>query len=357
LFHLGNRTLRDVQTTLARYEALIADRRVRGLDPYFVPDRSLGWRLQPFAHHPRWPYATNRFGNRRSWPDGFGPIQPDRHVAILGNSHAHGDEAPDDETWIYQTQEKLGPGWRLHNLGVTAYATDQAILRFLDFLEQQRVDIAVLAVTTTELYRNLNQCRAFVLADREIPLFKPRFRQDRGELRLIDIPTKGARALASELDDPAVLAALRRDDAFYPGLMTQAIDIGRRLHLPLPTIYERLYEPALELTIALCRYFLQICQARGITPIIMFLPVFWGGFPAGTEYDTLAHTFSGDVPLIDARRVFSPERLKLSRDVLHQRANHYTRLSAGWVAEYAAAQLEEIAGAPALSQVPLPRTS
>jgi len=354
---LGNRTLADARGTLQAYDELLARRRAKGVNLYVLPDRTLGWRLQPLARHPRWPYATNALGNRNSWPASFSAAKADRHVAILGNSHTHGDEAPDQDTWVFQAQEMLGPYWRVHNLGVTAYATDQAVLRFLEFLPRQQLDIAVLTVTTTEIYRNLNHCRAFIMADREVPLFKPRFRLERGALRLIDVPTKGGRALASELDDPKVLAALRRDDAFYPKLTTQAIDIGRRLHLPLPTIYQRLHEPALELTIALCRHFLQICHARGITPIIMFLPVFWGGFPAGPEYDALEDIFSREVPLIDARRVFSTERLKLPRDILHQRANHYTRLSAGWVAEYAAAQLEAIAGAPALPQVPLPQTS
>lgn len=341
--HLGNRTLPDARDTLARYDALVAERRAQGLDLYIVADRALGWRMQPLARHPRWPYAANRFANRRSWPEAFEEAKPERHVAILGNSHVHGDEAPDEETWVFQTQAKLGPGWRLHNLGVSAYATDQAILRFHDFLPNQRVDIAVLAITTTELYRNLNLCRAFMMDDREIPLFKPRFRAEGEALRLVETPTKEGRPLASELNDPEVQAVLRRYDAFYPFLATQLCDIGRRFRIPFATIYERLYEPALELTIALCRYFVASCRERGIVPAIMFLPVFWGSFPAGPEYDSLEREFSDQVPLLDGRAVFTPERLSLPRDVLHRRANHFTALSAGWVADHVASRLEALA--------------
>lgn len=342
MIQLGNRTLPDARETLARYDEFVAARRAQGLDLYSVADHDLGWRLLPLARHPRWPYATNRFGNRNSWPEAFEETEPERHVAILGNSHVHGNEAPDEETWVFQTQVKLGPGWRLHNLGVSAYATDQAILRLLDFLPGQRVDVAVLAITTTEMYRNLNQCRAFMMDDRDIPLFKPRFQVENGALRLVETPAKGERALATELDDPEVLALLRRHDAFYPFLATQLCDIGRRFRIPFTTIYERLYTPALELTVDLCRFFVASCRERGVVPAIMFLPVFWGSFPAGPEYARLEHEFSDEVPLLDARTVFTPERLSLPRDVLHHRANHFTALSAGWVSDHIASRLEDL---------------
>jgi len=343
VIQLGNRTLSDARDTLARYDDFVAERRAQGLDLYSVADHALGWRLLPQARHPRWPYETNQFGNRRSWPKAFEETEPDRHVAILGNSHVHGNEAPDEETWVFQTQERLGPGWRLHNLGVSAYATDQAILRLLDFLPHQRVDVAVLAITTTEMYRNLNQCRAFMMDDRDIPLFKPRFQVEDETLRLVETPTKGGRPLASELSDPEVLALLRRNDAFYPFLATQLCDIGRRFRIPFSTVYERLYGPALELTVELCRFFVASCRERGIVPAIMFLPVFWGSFPAGMEYDNLEREFSDEVPLLDARAVFTPERLSLPRDVLHHRANHFTALSAGWVSDHVASRLEDLA--------------
>jgi hypothetical protein len=337
---LGNRTLSDIKGNLARYEAMVAKRRSEGQDLYIVRDSALGWRMQPNAHHPRWPYTTNELGNRASWSQDVADVTPARQVAILGNSHVHGDEAPDAETWVAQAQTKLGADWRVHNLGVSAYATDQAILHFLDFQSRHPVDFAVLAITTTEIYRNLNQCRAFMMEDREIPIFKPRFVDDAGALRLADIPIRGDRPLADELDDPAVLAALRRDDAFFPSYATQLRDIARRMHLPLATIYQRLYEPALKLTIALCHHFVASCRDRGVQPAIMFLPVFWGSFPAGPEYDRLAAALGNDVPLIDARSAFTPDRLALSRDILHHRANHYTARSAGWVAEHVATSLK-----------------
>jgi len=341
---LGNRSLAEARETLASYDELVARRRAEGRDRYIVADRALGWRMQSDTHHPRWPYSTNRLGNRRSWPEDFDAREPARHVAILGNSHVHGDEVADEETWVYQMQVGLGPAWRVHNLGVTAYATDQAILRFLDFLPHQSVDVAVLAITTTEIYRNLNQCRAFVMADREIPLFKPRFRLDEGTLRRIDIPAKGGRPLADELADPDVLAALRRNDAFYPFVSTQLRDIGRRFHLPFASIYERLFGQALVLTIELIHKFIAVCRERAIVPVLMFLPVFWGAFPAGPEYDAMERELSGELALIDARAVFTSERLLLPRNVLHHRANHFTLLSAGWIADYAVQRFATVGG-------------
>lgn len=336
---LGNRTLADIKGNLSRYEAMVSARRAQGQDLYIVPDSALGWRMEPNARHPRWPYTTNGMGNRTSWADELADVDPIRNVAILGNSHVHGDESRDAETWVAQTQTKLGPDWRIHNLGVSAYATDQAILHFFDFQEHQKVDLAVLAITTTEIYRNLNQCRAFMMEDREIPLFKPRFLYEAGGLRLVDIPIRGGRPLAEELDDPLVLAALRRDDAFFPSYPTQIRDIARRLHVPLANVYQRLFEPALQMTVALCHHFIAGCRARSVQPAIMFLPVYWGSFPAGPEYDRIAAALGSDVPLIDARSVFTPDRLALPREVLHHRANHFTARSAEWVATHVAAEL------------------
>jgi hypothetical protein len=332
----GNRSMAEVKANLARYENMIVERRAQGLDTYIVPDRALGWRMQPGVRHPRWPYSTNSDGNRSSWPESFGEGDAVREVAIFGNSHVHGDESPDDETWVYQTQVRLGPDWRIHNLGVSAFATDQAVLRFQEFASQRRLDMAVLAITTTEIYRNLNQCRAFIAEDREIPLFKPRFTLAGRKLRLHELPTLGGRPLEAELDDPLVRRELRRNDAFYPRLTTQAIDVARRLHVPLPDIYRRLFPKALEMTIALCRHFLHLCNEHGVRPAIMILPVFWGGFPAGREFDAIARAFAGEVPLFDARDAFTPERLNNPREVLHHRANHYTGLSGGWVADHIA---------------------
>lgn len=337
----GNRTLGDCRANLARYDALLADRFAQGIEPYIVQDRRLGWRMQPDATHPRWPYTTNELANRRSWPDAFEDLAPQRHVAFIGNSHVHGDESPDEETWVYQTQTRLGSDWRVHNLGVTAYATDQAVLRFLEFSQEHPIDLAVLAITTTEIYRNLNLCRALMGEDRELPLFKPRFVDDGGSLRLLDVAAKGGRPLAVELDDPDVLACLRRHDAFYPSFATQARDICRRMHLRLPNIYQRLYPRALSLTLSICRHFVASCGERGIQPAIMFLPVFWGSFPAGAEYYRLAHDLADEVAIIDARTVFTPERLQLPRNALHHRANHFTAQSAGWVADYVAERLQD----------------
>ena len=120
-------------------------------------------------------------------------------IAIAGNSYVHGDESLDEDTWVWQLQDAFQGQGIVHNLGVSAYATDQSYLRIKEFAKSTKIDVAVLALTTTDIYRNLNLCRAFIMNDKEVPLFKPRFSLNNGELEQLDVVACEADFLSDKL--------------------------------------------------------------------------------------------------------------------------------------------------------------
>ena len=338
MIYLGNRTLADAKATLELYQARMRERLAASEPLYLEIDPHLGWRLQPCCRHPKWPYTTDAFGNRRSAPAEYVATSAYR-VAIAGNSYVHCDEAPDDKTWVWLLQQNLGRDYRVHNLGVTAYSTDQAFLRLEEFAQANPLEMAVLTVTTTDFYRNLNMCRAFIINDFEVPLYKPRFVSDGNGLELMPAPASTLDSLCEALTDRETLGYLRANDKFFPTAGRQAAQILRRLRVPVRDVWQRNYSEGVAITARICDHFIEWCDVRGITPVLLMLPVYWGAFPAGREFDFIRRQFQSRAALIDAREVFTDERLRMPRSALAHRFNHYTPQVSAWLAEYIALHL------------------
>ena len=341
-FTWGNRSLADARATIEKYQGLVQRRRQEGEADYLQLDPDLGWRNVCSSVHPRWPYSTNALGNRRSSHDNTIPAAPKCTIAITGNSYVHGDESTDEDTWVWQLQDRMGSDALIHNLGTTAYSTDQSYLRLREFSSDNHLDLAVLTITSTDVFRNLNMCRAFMMNDYEVPLYKPRFVESGDRLELIKPPDVGLDELATCLDDAAVLGHLKRYDYYFPTLAFQAFQVMRRFRIPVRDVWPRYFHDGINLTTAICKDFASWARAESMTPVILLLPVFWGAFPAGRDFDVLTDRLNGTAHLIDARLAFTTERRALPRDVLHHRFNHYTRLSGGWLAETIGARLEHI---------------
>jgi len=341
-FEWGNRTIADARATIEKYQGLMRRRHADGETDYLRLDPNLGWRNVCSTSHARWPYSTNALGNRRSGSGVAMSAKPNCTIAISGNSYVHGDESCDEDTWVWQLQDQLASDALVHNLGTTAYSTDQSYLRLREFVSENHVDIAVLAITSTDIFRNLNMCRAFMVNDFEVPLYKPRFVDQGGRLELIKPPDVGLDRLATCLEDPDILDHLKTYDDFFPTPGFQAYQVLRRFRVPVRDVWQRYFAAGINLTTAICTEFTSWAQDRGLTPALLLLPVFWGGFPAGRDFDILADRLKGTAHVIDARQAFTPERRALPRDVLHHRFNHYTRLSGGWLAQVIAGELEQI---------------
>jgi hypothetical protein len=344
----GNRTLADAKATLSLYQTRMRERLAAGEPLYLEIDARLGWRLQRSCRHPKWGYTTDALRNRRVSRDENWLSPPGRSIAIAGNSYVHCDETADEDSWPWLIQERLGRDYRIHNLGVTAYSTDQAFLRLEEFASATSVDAAVLTLTTTDIYRNLNMCRAFILNDFEVPLYKPRYVANGDRLVLKQQPVVTLDTLLSCLDDPAVLASLQEHDRFFPTPARQGVQILRRFHLPLKDAWQRNFAEGVAVTLSICDHFIEWCRGRNIKPLLLLLPVYWGAFPAGREFDIIAERYR-DTPtdVIDARAVFTPDRLKLPRERLARRFNHYTREVSEWLADHICERLRDAAREPA----------
>lgn len=342
MIYLGNRTLGDARDTLSLYRRRMKARLAASEPLYLEIAPRIGWRLQASCRHPKWPYTTDALGNRSSAPEDYAAASTCR-IAIAGNSYVHCDEAPDHETWVWLLQQHLGHDFRVHNLGVTGYSTDQSFLRLEEFVETQPVDVAVLTVTTTDIYRNLNMCRAFILNDFEVPLYKPRYVTRGGGLELKTPPAVTLDTLCDCLDDPNNIAEFRAHDVFFPTAGRQAIQIMRRFRAPLPDVWQRNFADGVEMTGRICEHFIDWCLERRIAPVLLLLPVYWGAFLAGREFDLIRARFDAKVPVIDAREVFTPERLAMPRSALAYRFNHFTAEVSGWLASHIGDRLRQTA--------------
>jgi len=160
-------------------------------------DAELGW-----TRHYETPYGE------RPRPGTSGPPI----MMVFGESHTHGDEVGDAETWEAYAGTELGAD--VLNFGVGGYGPDQALLRFRRISTRLRTPIVGLGVTLENINRVVNRYRPFYFRQTGITLPKPRFVLEGGHLALLPNPIHTANDLA-RLAEPGFIAALGRDDFFY----------------------------------------------------------------------------------------------------------------------------------------------
>jgi hypothetical protein len=309
-----------------------------GRQPYFVPHSDLGWVTAPNAKHARFPYSTDGFGYRLTSArrDNSNPV-----VAVYGDSHVHGDEVPDHETWLWQLQERIEPHWTVRNGGVSGYGTDQAFLRFKLDTHARPPSAALLSVTTTGLYRNLNICRSFIAHKGDFPFLKPRFVIQDSKAILVRPPVMGFDDVARIMNLPATKEHLRRFDRYYPSTQRHVLALAERIGLA-GSEDRRLLPEALAVCTAILSEFAFECAAHAIGGCVLLLPVYWGRYPVGSEFDILGEKArSLGLPVIDARRAFDG-RLDRATHPVHHPKSHYTAESGGWVSEVVAQEFMSI---------------
>jgi len=279
----------DVGDALARAEAA----------EYQVPDPELGWTLGRSVSSP--PYATNAQGFRGD---------PDREIALevpsgavrvvaCGDSFTHGDGVPLEETWTWQLGQASAE-LEVVNLGVPAYGTDQAYLRWRRHRDRGlRSQVAVLGIWPENVCRNLNRVR-FYLQPAGPFRPKPRFRLEDGELVLVPPPAREelpgllaeARPLAHERWQIPSEVASRP----WYALRTARIAATARALLARREERDRLYtgaDPAgNEVTVAIARRFAADAAEVEAAPIVGVLPF----------RDLLERFGDGSLPLVAGLR-------------------------------------------------------
>ena len=176
-----------------------------------VVDSLLGWR---YAANPSPEQGINEQGVRSLRVYDSVPPEGVIRVAAFGDSFVFGNEVAAAETWTRRLEIRF-PGLEVLNYGVGGYGTDQAFLRYLREGDDLAPEHLLIGFAPVDFLRIENRYRRF-LADREIPLGKPRFVLDAsGALELLPNPLPDYAAYQQLLDDPRSVLAIGEQDRWY----------------------------------------------------------------------------------------------------------------------------------------------
>jgi hypothetical protein len=305
-----------------------------GRRPYFIPHPELGWITAADTKHTQLPYSTDGYGYRRT----SNRIPSGPNIAFYGDSFVHGDEVPNEQTWLWQLQQQLHSSWTVHNAGVSGYGTDQAFLRFKQDVQGKKLSAAVLSITTTGLYRNLNVCRSFIAHRGDFPFLKPRYVIQKSGAFLVLPPTMDFDNVCRIMKLRTTKQQLRRFDRYYPSARRYFFALAEQAGF-CPPEDDRLRPEAIAVAKAILTEFHAECAQHTTVGCVLLLPVYWGRYRVGSEFDTLAkHAAELGLSVIDARDGFAG-RLGNPPEVLHHPKNHYTETSGGWIADLVAEKL------------------
>lgn len=257
---------------------------------YIVADAKLGWTIRPDGvstgdgGEPL--YRSNPQGVRAPTEREYGPDPPPGKVRIVtvGDSFTHCDEVRDSETW-QQGLEVLRGDLEVLNLGVPAYGTDQALMRWRSDGRRFRAQLVVLGIWPVNMCRNLGLMR-YYLVPTEGFMSKPMMIEEGGALTVINSPTMEEDELIATLTHPETNPILVHD-FWYRNDETQRRHYqsvrALRTAGSLFTLLERrrtrarIYsgaEPAgIEITVAIAEQFARDVRAAGSTPLVLLFPM------------------------------------------------------------------------------------
>ncbi len=173
----------------------------------FLVDPDLGWRPRPGASSLDGKVNINEAGVRKNANPALATEDTATvfRIVTIGDSFTFGDEVSDNETWPAQVERILradGVPTRVFNLGTNAYGIDQALLRLRRDGAPLRPDVVILGLQPENLMRNVNIVRPIFFPDTALPLSKPRFILDDGELHLRNQPTLSPDEILKFLEAP-----------------------------------------------------------------------------------------------------------------------------------------------------------
>lgn len=254
-------------------------------------DPELGWTLSASAASVKSSeglrYTTNAQGFRAP-PDRVYATDPPPgkvRLVLLGDSFTHGDEVNLEDSWAGRL-ELEDPRLETVNLGVPAYGTDQAFLRWRRDGKPLRSHAVVLGIWLENVCRNLNVIR-FWFSPFSGFLAKPRFvLGPGGEPRLVNSPVPQGEELIDAVHAPLSWAGIEHERWFEPALHTRRLsDTSRTFRTLRGLLYwkerkearERLYagedREGIAVTVAIARLFAQEVERTGAVPLVVVMPM------------------------------------------------------------------------------------
>ena len=165
-------------------------------DSRMIFDEHTGWSPRPgnVTHQGMYQYESHGIRSRSPKADySETPAKGVTRIAIFGDSFAHCDDVPIEQSWGHHLETMAGTAdarVEIVNFGVSAYGMDQAFQRWRYLGKRFRPKIVLFGFQAENVARNVNLLRGFYVRYTGIPFSKPRFiLDDRGRLKAINDPT------------------------------------------------------------------------------------------------------------------------------------------------------------------------
>lgn len=149
---------------LAEALSAVALRIVEGTWPYARPE-NLNYQL--FEPHPEWVAAPRKdvtvtvAGQRHHHNSGgfrgdeFPSVKAKSRVACIGGSTTYGVGVGDDQTWVFQLGQLLGPGYEVLNFGIPGHSSVEHRKMLPQILDRYSPDVVVFQMGLNDV-RNMN---------------------------------------------------------------------------------------------------------------------------------------------------------------------------------------------------------
>ncbi len=175
----------------------------------------LGWTLRPCIDDGGL-YRTNSLGARGEREYGSCIEEGRIRIATYGDCLTFGEDVPIADTW-QRRLEALDGRFEVINFGVDGYGPGQIYLRYLETLESIfRLDVAVMAIVSTNVFKPLNTFRPLYSYDHGIKMSKPGFALSSDSLDAVPNPIRDLGGYRRLLDDPVgELLRIGRTDYYF----------------------------------------------------------------------------------------------------------------------------------------------
>ncbi len=171
-------------------------------------DAELGWVNRPSCVSPDGKFTINAEGLRGE--SEYAPLPPNGITRLIafGDSYTFGDEVQDKHAYP-EMVERMFRGYEVLNFGVSAYGTDQALMRYRRSGRERGAHVVCMGMLLENIGRNVNRYRPLWYPRTGSPIAKPRFLLGRDQqLELVPLVYASEDAFRDAVLDGSVLADL-----------------------------------------------------------------------------------------------------------------------------------------------------
>ena len=303
----------------------------------FQFEADLGWSNAPNWQSPAGDQSTNSRGYRGRRE--YEPEIPEGMVRVTctGDSFTWGAEVADAEAYP-AILEVLAPTVEAPNLGVSAYGTDQAFLRYKQEQPRLASDYVVVGIMAENIGRNVNRLRPLWAPYSSMVAVKPRFTVNDGALTLVPVPFASAADLRAAIADGSLVARCAPDEhwskqpllghlRFSPSARLVGASYAR-YQRKVPALWTNPSGDAFQTTRAILHAFLDEARSGRVKRVlVIFFPNRWALRLAREQeqmpWDDLVHELeTAGALVLDAAQVLLREQERSRADRVFTKGGH-----------------------------------